>query len=286
MANQEVYEKITSTIIASLEKGVIPWRKTWNGGVFQLPKNMVSKRLYTGINTWVLGMQCFNSPFWGTYNQISALGGFVRKGEKGSPIMFYSSFEKVNKETGEKEKVFVAKAWTVFNAEQCDGLNLPVAEKVESTKNENGTISECENIISGYVNAPSISFGGNKAFYRPSTDSVRMPELKIFENSESYYSTFFHELTHSTGAKKRLDRLDNATFGSHSYSKEELVAEMGASFLCAHSGIVNDSLIENSTAYIASWLKVLKGDVKFVIQGASQAQKAINVILGKLEDPE
>ncbi len=248
-----------------LESGVIPWRKPWvNGGA----KNIDSRKPYQGINSLLLNCSEYSSPWWGTFKQIEKAGGKVRKGEKSSIVVFYSSIVK------EDEKpMFVLRYYSVFNSEQCDGVKVP-------EEKENNEIVECQDIVDRY-SGPKIVHGNFDACYRPSDDSVYMPMKNHFVNSERYYATMFHELIHSTGHESRLNRFEKKSvdFGSHEYSFEELVAEIGSAFLCAKSGIENQT-IDHSAAYIQSWIKVFRNDKMMLTKAASNASKAVDFILG------
>lgn len=271
----DVYGIITDRIVEMLEKGVAPWRKPWTGG--GLPVNMVSKKHYRGINTFLLYSSPHSTPYWLTFKQAKEMGGNVRKGEKGMPVIFWKLYEKENAE-GEMKKLPVLRYYTVFNADQCEGIEAPAEDAREW---EHNPIEAAEAIQLAMPNRPTVEFGGTRAFYQPATDSVTVPELKRFEKPEEFYSTLFHELAHSTGHESRLNR-EGVTgmhfFGDHEYSKEELIAEMTAAFLCGHCGIDNATL-ENSAAYLQGWIKALKGDKRLAITAAAQAQKAANYIL-------
>ena len=280
MDNNTIYERITDQIISKLEAGTIPWQKPWNGG--GMPKNLVSKKTYRGMNVFLLSCSSYSSPFWLTYKQAQDKGGQVRKGEKGTTVIFWKFLEK--KETDETDdkkskSVPMLKTYTVFNAEQCDGLKLPESDKKPLDFHP---IRECEKIVHGYQ-GPEIKHEEPRAFYRPSTDMVNMPKAETFRSNEEYYSTLFHELAHSTGHDSRLARdIGHSQFGSATYSKEELVAEMSSAMLCGIAGIENRT-IDNSAAYIQSWLKVLKSDKKLLVSAGGQAQKACDMIAGNQE---
>ena len=270
-----VYEIVTERILTELERGNVPWHKPWSGEQ-SMPRNLTSGKLYRGCNVFLLGMQGYGSPYWLTYKQAQARGGSVRKGEKASPIVFWKWLEKKD-ETGKLQRVPMLRYFSGFNVEQCDGLEYPKPEP----KPEFDPIDAAEKLAANYRAGPKLQHGGGRAYYRPSTDTVQMPERSAFANGPEYYSTLFHELGHSTGHDSRLKRkgiTDPIHFGSHSYSKEELVAEMTAAFLCGFSGI--DQTVENSAAYLRSWIQALKGDAKLVVQAAAQAQKASDHIRG------
>lgn len=270
-----VYEIVTDKLIAQLEKGTIPWRKPW---ATTAPKNLISKRAYSGINLLLLSCSDFKSPWWLTFKQCKDLGGTVKKGAKSTLVTFWTKLEKKDQANEEDKKYFnFMRYYLVFNLEQCDGIEAP---KVEERTNV-APIQACENVIREFESGPLTSFGGNKACYIPAQDVIQMPEQKQFKTDAEFYSTLFHETVHSTGAKNRLDRpaVSGAiNFGSEPYSKEELIAEIGAGFLCAETGIENTTL-ENSAAYIASWLDKLNKDKRIVVAAAGAAQRAVNYIL-------
>lgn len=274
-----IYQTITDRIIAELESGNVPWRKPWAGGN---PVNLASKKEYRGINVLLLGFQDFESPYWVTYRQAKTFGGHVNKGQKGTQIVYWHFSEKEEiTEAGEKEtkrRAFL-KAYTVFNTDQCSGLEIPTAKKAKKFN----TIKACEKIVKGFKHAPEITFGGAQAYYSPLEDLIKLPQKKSFDGEAEFYSTLFHELTHSTGHKKRLNRSGvdgNSAFGTKVYSEEELIAEIGATFLCSQSEIENKT-IENSAAYLRSWLKRLRNDSRLIVVAASAAQKAADLILDK-----
>ena len=271
----DMYAEVTSRIVAALESGTIPWRKPWSGHS-AIPTNLATGKKYRGVNVWVLGSLGYDLPYFCTFKQAKSLGGQVRKGEKGYPVVFWKFLKK--EEGGKTKSIPLLRHYTVFNIAQIDGVEAP--QVPETTHNP---ISACETVVKDWIRGPRIEHNaGDRACYSPQFDRVTMPNPEQFQSPSAYYSTLFHELTHSTGHKDRLNRetLNNiAYFGSHEYSKEELVAELGASYLCAHTGIDNDT-IDNSASYIASWLKALKNDPKLLLQAASQAQKAADHILG------
>lgn len=278
--SQKIYEMITKRIIEKLEQGTVPWKKPWNADN-EMPVNFISKRPYRGINTFLLGCQGYGSNFWLTFNQTSKAGGKVRKGEKATPVVFWKMIdvEEKNSETGEAKLTQkpILRYYYVFNYAQCEDLKpIPEPEPRDVQK-----IQACEKIIISMPDKPGIEHGGIRACYIPNSDSIRIPAQRCFASDEEFYSTLFHEMVHSTGHISRLKRKDVMNvkhFGSHEYSKEELIAEMGATFLCGHARIGNET-IDNSASYISSWLKVFKNDSKMVIFAAAGAQKAADFIL-------
>jgi antirestriction protein ArdC len=278
-----VYEVITTRIVDLLEQGTIPWRKPWSVAGDE-PRNLVSGKSYRGVNVFILSAMPFASPYWLTYRQATERGGTVQKGSKGCPVVFWrwstdeDDAEDRKRSDPAKCRAPVLRYYTVFNAEQCDGIATPATEARTFEP-----IPECERIVRSMPKAPRIEHGRSQAFYRPSTDTVTMPPAQAFDSPAFYYSTLFHELTHSSGHESRLARkgiTDAVMFGSHEYSREELIAEMGAAFLCGTAGIENATLKESS-AYLASWINVLKGDSRLAITAAAQAQKAADFVLGR-----
>lgn len=280
----DVYQIVTDRIISALEGGIIPWRKPWNA-VYGLPRNYATGRVYSGINLFLLHFSGA-LPFFMTFKQALALGGNVRKGAKGHQVVYYNISKRENKETGKEEKMPFLKYYTLFSVEDIEGIefNLPEVPKQEFTPSE-----VAEGIVEAWDGKPAIQHLHQRAYYSPALDFVNMPKPETFTTSEGYYQTLFHELTHSTGHQSRLDRAD-LTAGegkqSSSYAREELTAEMGASFLSAAAGIATEQTEENAVAYIQNWLERLKNDKKLVVQAASKAQRAAELILGTTAEPE
>jgi antirestriction protein ArdC len=267
-----VYEIITEQIILQLEKNVVPWHKAWKT---YLPQNLISRKEYRGINSILLNSLPFQNPYFLTFKQARLLGGSVRRGEKGFPIVFWNFI--INEESEDKKKLPFLRYYTVFNISQCDGIELPTLPQRPFNP-----IEECERIISEMPNAPRINLAANYAAYSPVTDTVKMPARETFDTEQEFYSTIFHELTHSTGHPSRLNRKGitaDVSFGSETYSNEELVAELGASFLNAKTGIAGTT-IESSASYIAGWLAALKNDKRLIVSAAAHAQRASDYILG------
>lgn len=287
---KDVYEIVTERIMELLDKGIVPWRKPWRGGTAGMPKNLVSGKEYRGINTFLLhcsAMFCgYDSPYWLTYKQAADREGNVRKGEHGTVVVFWKLLEreKTDPITGATttEKIPFLRYYTVFNAQQCEGIEYP-NPLGENPPLDFQPVAACESVVNGYRDKPSIAHdGGNRAFYRWSTDEIHLPEQTRFSSIPDYYATLFHEMAHSTGHESRLNRrqdVKQAAFGSADYSKEELVAEMGAAFLCGHCSI-DGATIENSAAYVDGWRRAIHQDKKLVVFAAAQAQKAADYILG------
>jgi antirestriction protein ArdC len=282
---QLAYQIITDRITKLLEEGVAVWQKPWNSQA-GMPRNLFSQREYRGINVWMLGAQSYASPFWSTFKQAQQAGGTVRKGEKSTPIVFWKVGVGEDEETGKVRRSFLLRHYSVFNAAQLDGIAIP--QLPEDVVYEHTPLEQCEKVVTNYPLRPTILHGDSRAYYRPSTDSIHMPDMALFEVRERYYSTLFHEMTHSTGHKDRLNRstlVDAVRFGDRSYAKEELIAEMGAAYLCGVTGIANET-VDNSAAYLKGWLKCLRDDPKMLVQAAGAAQKAVDHILNRAADAQ
>lgn len=289
--NQDIYQQVTDRIIAQLEQGVVPWKSPYLCKV-GLPRNFSTGRAYQGINVFLLGTLRYTSPFFLTFLQAKELGGFVRKGEHGSLVVKYGTYQKADEQgsqaADEAETRRYLKAYTVFHASQIEGIVFPPVEDVTELPLTERT-ARARLIVTRMPKPPSIFEGSAVPCYRKAFDSVHMPERGFFTSEEAYYSTLFHELAHSTGHASRLARpslLDNKGINASGdtarkvYAEEELVAEMGASFLTAEAGLIEAEL-ENSAAYLQSWISALKSnDAKsWIIRAASQAQKAADFIL-------
>jgi antirestriction protein ArdC len=280
---RDVYAEVTDRIIAELEAGTVPWVKPWTAAANSMPHNAVSGRAYNGVNVllcWATQMhKGYASNGWLIFKQAQELGGHVRKGEKGTAIVFWKFNKRTERGADGTEKVTtipMARVYTVFNVEQCEGIELPKREVVELTEHERHEHAEQLMVASGV----DIRHGGGRAFYSPGSDYVQLPELGKFAEAAGYYATAMHELTHSTGHKSRLDRDLSGRFGTESYAAEELVAELGAAFLCAELGIAGDL---RHAGYIESWLRVLKQDKRAIFTASSMATKAAAYLLGRVE---
>lgn len=273
------YDAVTSRLIAQLEAGVIPWRQPWKNRAHgaHLPTNFATGRSYRGINFAVLLFSGYASPLWMTYKQAAAMGAQVRKGERGTPVVFWQ-FDNTRAIDGKKGAPW-CKNFTVFNVAQIDGLaqelpfDAPTFEPLEAA----------QSVVDAYLGAggPSLKHGGSSACYVPSTDTVHMPFGTDFVTREKYYCTLFHEFGHSTGAARRLARDLSGAFGSKNYAAEELVAEFTAAFLSAETGCTSDDLDAHNAAYIAGWLHTFRADNRIAVMAAQRAQKAADLILGR-----
>lgn len=290
----KVYDVITDRILSLLDQGVVPWRKPWRTGAGDgFPVN-IRGTAYRGINVFMLGAvaQCedYASPVWLTYKQAQQHGGHVRKGEKSTPVVFWLWRHETD-DNGARVKG--GRSWAspryyrVFNLGQCEDVALP--ERLEPTPEADAPdpIAAAEAIVSAMPNPPTIQEGGPvegrcEAYYKPSTDTVRVPKRTQYDDAEHFYATLFHELGHSTGHASRLNRegiTELSPFGSHTYSREELVAEMTSAMLCGVAGI-DAGTLDNAAAYIEGWRSVLGRDPKIVVQAASLAQRAADHVRG------
>ena len=282
----DVYTRITDTIVAALEQGVRPWLKPWSvehtSGRITRPLRHTYEP-YNGINVLMLWAESvdkgFASPIWMTFKQALELEAHVRKGEHGSPVVYGDRMTRTDtNEQGEEidHQIPFLKAYTVFNVEQIEGLPshfyakptepLPLTERIEGA----------DSFIKR--TGADIRHGGNMAFYAPGPDRIQLPPFEAFRSPETYYATALHELTHWTRHESRLTRdLGRKRFGDEGYAREELVAELGAAFLCADLGIEGEER-EDHAAYLASWLKVLKDDKRAIFQAAAHAQRAADFL--------
>ena len=291
MSKPNAYEVITAQIVEAIEAGALTFTMPWNnkGRASGLPFNASTGNAYNGINIlrlWVgESANGFSTNAWASYKQWQAKGCQVRKGEKGTPIVFFKPLEIERKGAdGDPEKATIPliRLSTVFNADQVEGYASPAALDTEEDKTARLRAAD---LFVGNAGA-DIRHGGDAAFYRPSADYIQMPNRSQFVGTdtstatESYYSTLLHELTHWTGNKRRLDRLEfKNSFGSEGYAFEELVAELGAAFLCQSLGVTVTPR-QDHAAYIQSWLKVLKNDSRAIFKAAAQAQKAADYLHG------
>ena len=310
---KDYYEEITNKIIKALENNTRPWVQPWDGGVLPMPMRH-NNTAYQGINTLILWQEAsessYNSPYWMTFKQAKILGGNIKKGETGATIFYAGSI--ANNDNGEEQEVIdksnsqdsgldkstdrnnnqnqkpsyrkFMKSYKVFNANQIESLpeEYYKSQCSENSDTANSTkeleiLPKLEEFIKN--TKANIKHGGIKAYYKQSTDHIQIPEMRCFKNSNSYYSTICHELTHWSGGKERLNRnLGGKRFGDMGYAMEELVAELGAAFLSSSLGI-NPDVREDHSSYIASWLKVLKSDKRAIFNAASLAQNASNYLL-------
>jgi len=276
MAKFDIYGVITDRIIEQLEKGVIPWEKPWTGTQSGAISGATGKA-YSLLNQMLLG----KPGEYYTYNQVLAKGGHVRKDEKAQIVVFWKQVRTIEQdEAGQRiEKIIpVLKYFSVFHADQCEGITT------EQRPTKEITHPVADDIITAYSQRESLEIrhqSGDEAYYSPSRDCVVLPLREQFNSVSEYFSTAFHELTHSTGHSSRLNRLKaTAHFGNDDYSREELIAEIGAAALLNYSGLETNRSLRNNVAYIGSWLSALKNDKRMIVQASGAASKAVDLIIG------
>lgn len=284
---EDVYSRITNSIITQLENGVKPWYQPWKNGAGNVTRPLRANGVpYQGINVLMLWSEAmargYAAPIWMTFKQALELKAHVRKGERGNLVVFASTLNRsdIDAETGEQEERAIPfmKGYTVFNVEQIDGLPAHYYAKPETPQPAAQRIAHAD--VFTAATGADIRHGGNRAFYSPAYDRVQMPPFESFPEALDYYATLIHELTHWTRHEKRLNRdFGQKRFGDEHYAMEELVAELGAAFLCADLGLAPDAR-EDHAAYIASWLKVLKDDKRAIFTAAAHAQRAADFLHG------
>jgi antirestriction protein ArdC len=292
----DIYTRVTTRIVAELEKGVRPWMKPWNAehaaGRITRPLRH-NGQAYRGINVLVLWLEAeakgFAAPIWLTFKQAKELGAHVRKGEHGSPVVYASSFTKKEEDDSGAEteqEIHFLKGYTVFNVEQVEGLPAHFYAKAEPPKENMHRIERAKAFAAN--TKAELRYGGNRAYYAQGSDHIQLPPFETFRDAESHAATLLHELNHWTKHAKRLDRsFDQKRWGDEGYAMEELVAELGAAFLCADLAITPE-VREDHAGYISHWLKVLKDDKKAVFTAAAHAQKAADYLHGlqpKTDEP-
>lgn len=279
----DVYGMVTDRILEEMEKGIIPWKKPWVGASGAI--SHTTGKAYSLLNQLLLG----KPGEWLTFNQVSKEGGKVKKGEKSRFVVFWKWLKKetdVLDENGKPviEEIPYLKYFNVFHVDQCEGIKPRYNKPVSAFDAD----EKAQSVLDDYIAREGIKMGtGNESYYRPSEDLIVLPPMARFEKLAEYYSTAFHEAVHSTGAAKRLSR-DGVTgkirFGSEDYSKEELVAELGASMLVNHVGLETDSSFANNVAYLAGWLEALKNDKRLIVSAAGKAEKAAKYILNEKDE--
>ncbi|VGO21956.1 ArdC family protein [Pontiella sulfatireligans] len=280
MITQKMIERIAAT-------GSLPWRKPWVSQDAR-PQNLISRKPYRGVNAFLLHMMGYAQPYFLTMKQANQLGGKVRKGEHSMPVVFWKFVEPDEASNDPDNKGYaMLRYYHVFNVAQCEGIPEGKIPKLEKPDRDICPITEAEQLIEHMPNKPTIEYGRTYAAYNPLTDTVHMPPQEMFLSDEAFFATCFHEILHSTGHQSRLARkgvTDVVRFGSHEYSKEELVAEMGAAFLCGHCGILPE-VEDNSAAYLKGWLERLKADPSMLVTAGQQAQKAYDYIVAEKLEP-
>ena len=283
MKASDVKAEINERIIKALSEGKIPWLKPWteNG-----PRNLFSGREYTGLNRLILGLTFYSLPFWATYRQYLAAGLQVQKGERGQGIIYAGRSVKIDTvindvgdEVEHAKQIRFLKAFVVFNVAQTDyidqGYKIP-----DLTVNDH--LLGCDAVIHGYTNPHKIKItSGDRAAYNPQTDVITCPDISQFKTSEHYYAVLFHECIHSTGPRlERFERTEPISFGSDTYGREELVAEIGSAYLAAITNIDTSAVVQNQMAYLQNWAKAIKADPDLVMYAAGRAEKAADFMIG------
>jgi antirestriction protein ArdC len=285
---RDLHAEVTAKILASLDAGVVPWRKPWRAyGSGNMPRNAITNRPYSGANTVLLWITAeergYAAPKWLTYKQAAEAGGQVRRGARGTQIVYVGRVVKKDETTGRERAIAFLKSFTVFNLAQCDGLEhlVDAAPKIINPDERDALADEFMKSTGAVV-----QHGESRAYYSSKSDYINLPMFEAFKGAEDYYATAFHELTHWTGHEKRLNRTFGKRFGDATYSAEELVAELGSAFLCAEFGF--DNTLENSASYIDHWRSFLNEHEHAFIEAAGKASRAVEFMRGLAiaEQPE
>ncbi|MBY5594089.1 DUF1738 domain-containing protein [Rhizobium leguminosarum] len=276
----ELYQSVTNAIIKQLEEGVPPWVKPWKDehrkGIGMIPSNLITGRLYSGGNILLLWLTAqareYPSMQFCTYNQVSSIGAQVRKGERATHVIYTKHLLRKDEETGEDKPGAVVKVYPVFNLAQLDNVD-PKYLAAQVPDDRKATHEQAISLVKG--TGAKFSHGASKAAYYPGRDEIVVPTIGTFESEDAYWGVVLHELTHWSGAEKRLNRTFGKRFGDNAYASEELVAELGSAYVCAQLGFTPSF---RSASYIDSWLKVLKGDNRAIFSAASYAGHAATYI--------
>ena len=286
-SHNDIHQLITDQIIVSIEKGAGEFRLPWHRASQAIlrPVNVASGKPYRGVNIlslWAVSdAAAYSSGLWGTFRQWRALGACVRKGEKAAHVIFYKEIELSSLSEDEHETRLLARATPVFSAEQVDGYELAL----DTPHHPDLDVCEQAEAFISTINA-TIHHDKTEAYYHPGSDSIHLPARTSFigtatsSPAQNYYTTLFHELTHWSGAQHRCNRDLSGRFGSNAYSMEELVAELGAAFLCAHFG-VSITPRQDHAQYLSHWLSVLKSDKRAIFSAASKASQAVDFLTGE-----
>lgn len=279
---RDIYQEVTDRIIATLENGTVPWLRPWRddkSGSALEPYNAATGRPYNGINLLILGSMPYADLGWVTFKQAADLGGSVRKGEKGTAVVFWKFLATKDDGDGKAKIVPVVRMYTVFNITQCDGIDIAKLKRPAAPVVGNTDI----NALAQRVGA-IVRHGGSRAFYTERGDFIQVPSATAFRSEDHYQATLAHELTHWTGHPSRCAREFGKRFGDSAYAFEELVAEIGSAFLCARTGISLDNLQHPS--YIANWLQIPKNDKRAIFTASSKAKQAAEFITKQEDAPE
>lgn len=276
----DIYQTITDRFIRQLEQGTVPWQRPWISA-----QNMISCKPYQGINTLILACENRESPHWLSYKQAHDLGGTVKKGERGTPVIYWQLLERKDANgvaildaSGRPERLPFIRWSNVFNLEQCENIKAPELSKaVASTP----PLERAQAIVDKSFVQIDPNSQRDMAFYLPALDRIEVPSIERFPNRSEYYHTLFHEMSHATGSKNRLNRegiAGHAPFGTPAYAKEELIAELGAAFTSNEAGILQDCTFQNSASYVKNWISALEDNPRMLISAGSAAQKASDYI--------
>lgn len=293
---RNLYQEVTDKILAELQKGAAPWVKPWSQTAGRnVPMNATTNRPYSGINVvlfWLAQNEGWPTPRFLTFKQAKEAGGHVKAGEHGTKVYFVKKLNVRDRNAPEDasdedalKRISMLREYTVFNVAQCDDLSDKIVNGPQGEpKPRNG--DERDATVDEFIAATGaeVTEGHDKAFYAPGPDRICMPDFKSFDSAATFYGALLHELTHWTGHKSRLDRTFGERFGDHKYAAEELVAELGAAFLCAEFSI--DGSMVNPAGYIQNWIAMLKHDSRAFFTAASAAQKAADFLRGKILEDE
>jgi antirestriction protein ArdC len=297
----DVYQMVTDRVLEQIEQGIIPWHKPWNAATLSedaLAISYTSRKPYSFLNQMLLG----RNGEWLTFNQVKERGCNIKKGAKAGIVVFYKQIQvtrtaRVRNAEGEEHdkevkcNIPVLKYYHVFHIEDCEGIESKIKVTEQPKENKQQPIKRAERVVKDYLTTQPLlklhnDKPSNRAYYSPMWDEITVPMLSQYQEKEEYYSTLFHEMVHSTGHSTRLNREDGMgnKFGSHDYSREELVAELGSAMLCTNIKIDTEVAFKNSVAYIKGWASKLKEDTKAIVWAASRAEKAARYILGEREN--
>lgn len=285
----KIMDQIVGTIVSKLKDGVVPWQKPWHSGG-RPGRNVIYNKPYRGVNWFITALSDYSCSYWLTFNQAKQLGGHVKRGQKGTRLVFVNWKEIERGDT--KHQIPIFGSTVVYNLMQCElpHTNLPMYAVTELTSSvdvpplgEDQRLIKAETIVEEYTDCPLITHNDNKAYYQPNIDTINMPAFSNFRTAHDYYATLFHEMIHSTGAQDRLNRKEitnsQTTFGSYDYGVEELVAEMGSTRLCWQAGIY-DHTIDQSASYIDNWIKAITEKPSILVTAAARAEAAAEYVLG------
>lgn len=276
---RDLYQTVTDKIVAQMEAGTLPWKKDWSSIGSSIPMNATTDRPYSGINVllfWASAEAGYARPRFLTFKQALDAGGNVRKGEHGHKVYFYKQLTVQDKASGEERDIPMLREYTVFNVSQCEKLSDRVANgEYAAPRNQDQREADADAFIAS--TGADFREGTGTPCYVPSKDFISLPAFGSFSSRPAYYATSFHELTHWTGAKARLDRDLSTRFGSHAYALEEPVAELGAAFLCAEFGF---DVVSRSASYLDGWIKACKENPRAIFTAASKASKAAEYLRG------